>query len=74
MQGQPILGATAWKTADFSARSSFSIMLDAAERAAAQDRLAALATAQLAESAVEAAHVRHPAIEALVRRIRRELT
>lgn len=74
MQGEPILGPTAWKAADFPAKSAFTIALDGEEQAAVRDRLAALASAQLAESAVEAAHVATPAIAALVRRIRRELT
>jgi hypothetical protein len=74
MQGEPILGPTAWKAADFPAKSAFTIALDGDERAAVRDRLAALAASRLAESAVEAAHVATPALEALVRRIRRELT
>lgn len=74
MQGEPILGPTAWKAADFPAKPTFSLVLDAAERAAVADRLAALAAAGLAEASITAAHVATPAIVTLVQRIRRELT
>ena len=74
MQGEPISDPTAWKAADFPAKASFTLTLDAAERAAAAERLAALAAARLPESAVTAAHLRQPAIERLVGRIRNELT
>jgi hypothetical protein len=74
MQGEPIIGATAWKAADFPDKASFTLALAPDERAAAAERLAALAAARLPEAGVEAAHARTPAIEALVARIRRELT
>lgn len=73
MQGEPIRGATAWKAADFTDKADFAIALDAPERAAVEDVLAELAEAAPPDSAIEAGHVRRPAIEALARRIESEL-
>jgi Taurine catabolism dioxygenase TauD, TfdA family len=73
MQGEPILGPTAWQAADFPDKASFAIALDAGERAAVGERLAALAAARPAEASIEAAHAAAPALAALVGRVRREL-
>jgi len=74
MQGEPIVGPTAWKAADFPSKTSFTLTLDEQERVATAVLLAKLAAARLPERAISAAHMRSPAIEQLVGRIRNELT
>lgn len=69
MQGEPIRRATAWKAADFSSKASFAIALEPEERAAAEAVLTELARFAPAEAAIDASHVRLPALEALARRI-----